>query len=140
MGVWGTGIFSDDTACDVRDSYIDFVGDGVTGPETTEALLREWSPSLNDPEEAPPFWLALAATQGKCGWLEPHVLQQALNVIDGGSDLERWESGSKDFKKRKGVLFWPAELAQCDFQGSCEYCYHSCHGYAPACCRSHPVL
>lgn len=104
MGVWGTGIFSEDTACDVRDSYIDLVGDGLTGPETTKALLREWSHSLNDPEEASPFWLALAATQWKCGRLEPHVLQQALNVIDGGSDLERWESGSKDFKKRKGVL------------------------------------
>ena len=95
MGVWSTAIFSDDTGRDVRDSYIDRVGDGLTGPETTRALLREWSPSLNDPEEAPPFWLALAATQGKCGWLEPHVLQQALNVIDGGSDLERWESGSR---------------------------------------------
>jgi hypothetical protein len=104
MGVWGTGIFSDNTACDVRDSYIDLVGDGLTGPEATKALLREWSPSLNSPEEASQFWLALAATQFKCGRLEPQVLRQALNVIDGGSDEERWESGSRDFKKRKGVL------------------------------------
>lgn len=104
MGVWGTGIFSDDSACDVRDSYIGLVGDGLTGPEATRTLLREWSTSLNDPEGAPAFWLALAVTQWKCGRLEPHVLQQALNVIDGGSDLKRWEFGSNDFKKRKGVL------------------------------------
>jgi hypothetical protein len=104
MGAWGTALFSDDTACDVRDSYVDLVGDGLTGPEATKALLREWSASLNDPDESPVFWLALAATQWRCGRLEGHVLQQALNVIDSGSDLARWESGSKDSKKRKAVL------------------------------------
>jgi hypothetical protein len=104
MGAWGTALFSDDTACDVRDSYMDLVGDGLTGPEATKALLLEWSASLNDPDESPVFWLSLAATQWKCGRLESHVLQQALNAIDSGSDLARWESGSKDFKKRKVVL------------------------------------
>lgn len=104
MGVWGTALFSDDTACDVRDSYIDLVGDGLTGPEATKALLREWSAALNDPDESPVFWLALAVTQSRCGRLESHVLQQALNVIDSGSDLVRWDSGSKDLKKRKVVL------------------------------------
>jgi hypothetical protein len=104
MGAWGTALFSDDTACDVRDSYIDLVGDGLSGPEATKALLREWSASLDDPDVSPVFWLALAATQWKCGRLESQVLQQALNVIDNGSDLAKWESGSKDFKKRKAVL------------------------------------
>jgi hypothetical protein len=104
MGAWGTALFSDDTACDVRDSYVDLVGDGLTGPEATKAVLREWSASLSDPDESPVFWLALAATQWKFGRLESHVLQQALNIIDTGSDLARWESGSKDFGKRKVVL------------------------------------
>jgi hypothetical protein len=104
MGVWGTAVFSDDTACDVRDSYIELVGDSLSGPEATKRLLSEWSQSLEDPDEAPVFWLALASTQWKCGRLEPHVLQQALNVIDGGSDLARWDAGSRDHKKRKAVL------------------------------------
>jgi hypothetical protein len=104
MGAWGAALFSDDTACDVRDSYVDLVGDGLTGPEATKALLREWSASLNNPDESPVFWLALAATQWKCGRLESHVLRQALKAIDSGSDLARWEAGSKDFKKRKAVL------------------------------------
>jgi len=89
MGAWGTALFSDDTARDVRDSYIDLVGDGLTGPEATKALLREWAASLDDPDESPVFWLALAATQWRCGRLESHVLQQALNVIDSGSDFSR---------------------------------------------------
>ena len=104
MGAWGTALFSDDTACDVRDSYVDLVGDGLTGPEATKALLREWSDSLNDPDDSSVFWLVLAATQWRCGRLEGHVLQQALNVIDSGSDLARWKSSSTDFKKRKAVL------------------------------------
>jgi hypothetical protein len=104
MGAWGTALFSDDTARDVRDSYVDHVGDGLIGPEATKALLHEWSASLNDPDESPVFWLALAVTQWRCGRLEGHVLQQALNVIDSGSDLARWETGSQDFKKRKAVL------------------------------------
>ena len=104
MGAWGTAVFSDDTACDVRESYLDLLGNGLTGPEATKALLHQWSGSVNDSDEAPVIWLALAVTQWKCGRLESHVLQQALNVIDTGSDLARWEAGSKDFRKRKVVL------------------------------------
>ncbi len=104
MGAWGTALFSDDTARDVRDSYLDLVGDGLTGPEATTALLRRWSASLNDPDESPVFWLALATTQWRCGRLESQVLQQALKVIDSGADLARWQPRSKDFTKRRKVL------------------------------------
>ena len=104
MGAWGVALFSDDSACDVRDSYRELVGDGLTGPEATQALLREWSGSFNDADEASVFWLALAATQWRCGRLESHVLQQALTVIDSGSNLARWESDSKQLEKRKAVL------------------------------------
>jgi hypothetical protein len=72
MGAWGTGLFSDDIACEVRDFYVDLIGDGLTGPEATKALLLEWSSSLNDPDVSPVFWLALAATQWKVdGWNSP---------------------------------------------------------------------
>jgi hypothetical protein len=104
MGVWGTAIFSDDTARDVREDYRDHLGDGLGGPEATKRLLKDWSSSLKDPDEAPVFWLALAATQWKCGRLEASVLEQALEIIDGGSDLARWEADSHDRKKREAVL------------------------------------
>ncbi len=104
MGAWGPALFSDDTACDVRDSYVELIGDGLTGPEATKSLLSKWAKSLQDPDESPVFWLALAAIQWKCGRLESQVLQQALDVIDRGSDLARWKPGSKDLQKRKTVL------------------------------------
>lgn len=104
MGAWGTAIFSDDAALDVRDSYIDLLGDGLSGPEATKKLLVEWATALEDPDEAPVFWLALASTQSKYGRLEPYVLDRALRTIDDGSDLARWDIGSKDYKKRRVVL------------------------------------
>ena len=88
----------------MRDSYRDLIGDGLKGAEATKRLLNEWSASLNDPDEFPVFWLALAATQWKCGRLESHVLHQALNVIDNGWELAGWHTNSTDFTKRKVVL------------------------------------
>jgi hypothetical protein len=104
MGAWGTAVFSDDTACDIRDSYLDLLGDGLSGREAMLALQREWSDTLADPEEATVFWLALAACQWKCGRLEPEVLNRALNAIDSGANLARWKPGTKDHIQRETVL------------------------------------
>lgn len=104
MSTWGTGVFSDDTACDVRDGYVDLIGDGLTGVEATQKLLREWSTALEDPDEGPVFWLALAAIQWKKGRLEEFVLQRALAIIDTGADLARWNANSREYRKRKKVL------------------------------------
>ena len=79
MGTWGTGIFSDDNAADLRDDYRDFIGDGLSSPEATDRLLAEWGSSLSrEPEYAATFWLALAVTQWKCGRLEDRVKARAL--------------------------------------------------------------
>lgn len=104
MGTWSTGLFSDDTACDVRGEYRDLVGDGHSGPEATKILLREYKGELNDPDTGPIIWLALAVTQWKCGRLEERVGQRALRIIDKGLDLRRWEDDPKLLKKRSAVL------------------------------------
>ena len=85
MGAWGPALFSDDTATDGRDDYRDHVGDGLSGSAATDRLLSEWRSTLSDPDEGPVFWLALAATQWKCGRLEPRVLEKALEVISTGA-------------------------------------------------------
>jgi hypothetical protein len=104
MGVWGTALFSDDTASDIRGDYVDYLGDGLTGPEATARVLSEYKSSLSDPDEYGVVWLALAAVQWKYGRLEPDVLKQALAVIDSGSDLRRWTADTPDHAKRKAVL------------------------------------
>ena len=105
MGAWGTGIFQDDTACDIRDDYRDHIGDGLSGPEATARILKSYASSLADPGEAGVLWLALAATQWRCGRLDPETLEKALAVIDSGSDLVRWKAASNaDYLKRRAAL------------------------------------
>ncbi len=41
MGVWGTGLYNDDIACDVRDDNKDILGDGISEPEATKQLLKQ---------------------------------------------------------------------------------------------------
>ena len=100
MGTWGTAIFSDDTASDVRDEYRDLIGEGLSTEQATDKLLRHYAPSLDDPDDGPPFWLGLAVTQWKCGRLLEQVKEKALHIIDSGADLKRWSGDAK----RRAVL------------------------------------
>lgn len=104
MGTWGAGLFSDDTALDVKDDFRTYIGDGLTPEEATAALLKEWEEVLADEDEGPVFWLALAATQWALGRLVPSVRERAMQVLDLGGDLHRWEHDSKALKQRKAAL------------------------------------
>ena len=95
MGAWGTAIFSDDTAADVRDAFTDFVAKGLSPTEATSRLLRESADLLADEDDAVVFWLALAATQWKLGRLLDDVRDRAVAIIDSGDDLRRWEDSSR---------------------------------------------
>ena len=104
MGAWGTGIFQDDTACDVREEYKDHLGNGLAGPEATACILKSYAGTLADPDASGVVWLALAASQWKFGRLEEQTRARALTVIDSGSDLQRWRVGTKDSAARKAAL------------------------------------
>jgi hypothetical protein len=104
VGTWGTGIFSDDTAGDVRDQFRDAIGDGLTSEQATRRLVEQYRPGPHDPDGTPVFWLALAVTQWQTGRLLEFVKAKALRVIADGSDLARWEGDPKDAKKRKAAL------------------------------------
>lgn len=102
MGTWGTGIFDDDDAADVKEDYRDLVADGNSGEQATDILLNKWKSDLEDTV----FWLALAATQWACGRLEDRVKSHALEIISSGADLNRWkEAGDNNaLRKRTAVL------------------------------------
>jgi hypothetical protein len=104
MGAWGTGVFQDDSACDIRDDYRAFVGNGLSGREATARILTQYASLLADPNESGLAWLALAATQWKLGRLEAETLIHALQVIDSGSDLARWKGNPKELAKRRAAL------------------------------------
>lgn len=105
MGAWGTAIFSDDTAADVRDAFTDLAAEGLTASAATERLIRESSEILADEDDAVVFWLALAATQWKLGRLVDDVRDRAVAIIDAGDDLRRWAgSGRSEINQRKKQL------------------------------------
>jgi hypothetical protein len=107
LSPWGTAIFSDDFAADLRGEYRDLIGRGVSGPDATRQLVEEYQPDADpDDWEGPVFWLALAATQWTLGRLENMVKARALEVVDLGLDLRRWErdSPARDVKKRRAAL------------------------------------
>lgn len=104
MGVIGPALFSDDTALDVRNRYLDFLGEGLEGSRATDLIQAEWEDALIDPETAAVFWLALAATQSNYGRLEERVKAKALHVIDTGTDLLRWQDKPSLLVRRRTVL------------------------------------
>jgi hypothetical protein len=98
MGSWGTGIFDNDEACDVRDLYRALLANKVTDDDAMRQVLDKFADATN-PDAV---WIALAASQWKLGRLVPEVRDRSLEVIDSGHELdETWEG---ELQKRKTVL------------------------------------
>jgi hypothetical protein len=103
VGSWGTAIFSDDTASDIRGEYRELLEDQVPDAEATQRVIAAYEHLDADEEHL--LWIALAATQSPLGRLEEAVKARALDVIDTGRGLELWaEAGEKELAKRQAVL------------------------------------
>ena len=105
MATWGIGIYQNDVGLDIKDRFIDTCRRGKTVEEATEYYIQEYECEIEDEDDAPDFWLALADVQWKCGHLQPIVKENALNYIE----LELSKGGKeffdkKDVKKRIKVL------------------------------------
>jgi hypothetical protein len=103
VGVWGTSLFSDDVACDIRDHYRELLEDGVEDGAATRLTLERYGAYLE--ESGGVALLALAVTQSKVGRLDPEIRDRALAIIAGGADLEEWKRDNpKLLPKRRAVL------------------------------------
>ena len=90
MGAWGTGLYSNDVATDIRGDYIDALCFGKTNEAATQELLEKNKDIFGTEDEAL-FWYALADTQWNYGRLLPEVKQRALFFIDNDTE-DRWET------------------------------------------------
>ena len=91
MGVWGTGILSDDVAEDVRDRYRALLEDQVPDEQASRTVLAAFSDETGAADDV--VLLALAATQSSLGRLEPTIRDAALRVIDSGRGAAAWAEG-----------------------------------------------
>lgn len=102
MGSWGTAIFANDDAADVRADWRDGILEGRDGEDLTRWLIRSHSRGLWGRHERGLFWIALAAAQMETGRLAPDVRRKALRYLSKGGDLAEWEG--PDRRRREVVL------------------------------------
>lgn len=108
MGTWGTGIYSNDIAEDVRDACKDIFAlyDVLEG---NELLFNHFSDILNQgflDNEYASFWYALADWQWKHGMLNDFVKEKTLSLLEKNAGIDEWNciGNQRDIAKRKKVL------------------------------------
>src|SRR6202049_1904435 len=117
MGSWGTGVFGNDLASDVRGEYRELLEDGTPDAEALQRVLRSFANKGDDPDSGPFFWTGLAAAQMELGRLNPAVRDRTVAVIDAGGDLHMWDETGLATKRRavlaklRGQLIGPQKAA-----------------------------
>src|SRR2546422_5211981 len=105
MGTWGFGIFENDVALDVQLEYEGAIEEGATDKEATDWVLEEFEEDMEDPEDVVQVWLALAPVQLERKAVQTTVRRKALEIIERGADLGRWEgAGNDSVHARRQVL------------------------------------
>ena len=111
MGTWGPGIFDDDVSADVQIRFEEALEESGDPIHAAKEVLSDMEDELEDDDDAPIIYFALAALQLKHGQMSPSIKKKALAHIKSGYDLARWEDGSsesverkKNLEKRKEVL------------------------------------
>jgi len=103
VGVWGTSLFADDMACDIRDHYRELLEDGAEDNAATRLVFEKFGAYLEESDGI--ALLAFAVTQSKLGRLDADIRDRALAALDRGADLETWERDNpKLAPKRRAVL------------------------------------
>lgn len=108
MGTWGTGIYANDIAEDVRDACKDIFAI-YNVDKGNELLFNHFSDILNQEfvdNEYASFWYALADWQWKHGMLNEFVKEKTLSLLDNCAGIEEWiELGNKtDIRKRYKIM------------------------------------
>lgn len=99
MGTWGTGIFQNDVADDVKTDYINKLKMGKSDEDALSEIISENSDFLNDPEDSLDFWFSLASIMFDYGRLNEEVKCKAISLLESDKDSKRWTE--KENKKRK---------------------------------------
>jgi len=108
MGVWGSGLYQNDVAADVRQLFLDLSrlpGDAIALARLVEQAFPE--ASSPDDESYTDFCFVLADQFHQHGLDHEPVLQRARSLIASGEDLERRRSlgaSDRDLRQRGRVL------------------------------------
>lgn len=104
MGTWGSSLYSNDTTSDIKILYTEYLKQGKSNQEAYDEIMSYGKEYMEDEDEAPLFWYALADTQWSLGRLMPEVKESALQWIAQGGGLKLWE------ESKKGSVGWAKTL------------------------------
>lgn len=104
MGAWGPGLWSDDTASDVRTTYREALEDGLSDEDATTKVLAEFAAELEDQDTSPVVWLALAVSQHNLGRLTGETRDRAHEVIHSGADSRRWQDAEPGIRAKRAAV------------------------------------
>ena len=104
MGSWGYGIRHDDFVMDVIGEFEDVLKSGKSVAEATAAVTARFGGAIEDTEDDPLFWIALADVQWAYGALAPAVLERVRGDFAAGRSLDAWEEDPRGLAKRRAVL------------------------------------
>ncbi len=102
-GYLGPGIFDNDVASDVKNVFEAALDEGLGIHQASQRVLEEFAEDVEDDDDGPLIYLALAGLQMQCGNLHPEMRAKALAILDAGRGLELWE-GSRNVAERQQVL------------------------------------
>lgn len=109
MGTWGSSIWADDEALDVREAYKELIGEGLTSDQATEQLMLDFGVDLTKPRQLDEyvewgrFWLFLAAAKWSLGRLDDANRDVAIEFIERGGDSDGFESARQRAERRKAL-------------------------------------
>ena len=104
MGAWGTGLYSDDTSCDVRDDYVKNLKHGLSNEEAYQNILDRYGKLLDQPEIATLVYFALADTAWRYGRLSESLKVKTLSLLKSGGDIFAWQHAPRAAASRVKVL------------------------------------
>lgn len=104
MGAWGYGIRQDDFVCDVIDSFEALLKAGSSVADATKSIQGEFAEELQDSDDGPQFWIALADVQWTYGNLDSGVLKRVQDDFRRGRSLTLWEEDPRMLARRKAAL------------------------------------
>lgn len=105
MGSWGFGVEQDDFVRDVLGEFDDRLKRGASIESATQAVLVQFADAVDDTDDGPLLWLALARAQWRYGEASVDVLAKVRADFAAEAGLERWaDEGPTVLAKRRERL------------------------------------
>lgn len=104
MGTWGAEIFQNEVSEGVKTDYKNMLKVGMSDNDALKEILANSNDYLEDDGDKFDFWFGLALIMSDLGRLTEEVKNTAVELIDSGGDLFRFEDNKREMKKRKVAL------------------------------------